>query len=102
MKHYAFTVVERLADTENDTDIVGSIEDNEDIVSKLKALLLDWYPSCRWEEPWGYNAENEKETKVETPHGSLCWLDMVEELTPEEFELYSRRVTNMTYKLKSY
>ena len=96
MKHYAFTITERIGDVENDEDMVASIEDHEDIVSKLNNLLIDWYADCEWDE-----SDNPPE-KVWTPHMSLCWIQDCEKLTPEEFNLYSRRVNNMTLKLKSY
>jgi len=96
MKHFAFSITERTGDTEHTEDMVASIADNEDIVSKLNNLLLDWYADCEWDE------SDQPPFRVWTPHMSLCWIEDCEKLTPEEFNVASRRINNMTFKLKSY
>ncbi len=95
-KLICITIGERLMDNESYTEMVAKVDPNLDLTDKLNNLLLDWYADSVWED------EDLKE-QVWTPQQSICWIDGVEILTPEEFNLLSSRgVINMTNKLYFY
>ncbi len=90
------TIGERLMDTASYDEFIARVNPDLDLTDKLNNLLLDWYADSEWED------EDLKE-QVWTPHQSLCWIDGVEDLTPEEFKLLEHRgKSNMTNKLHFY